>query len=106
MCLLPFLANLNIDCRKAAAPNNGAAAFFFSTNFSVLRHIVPLFEEKPLAGNASKKAEPLKGSSAAAMAKNVADGGKTANFAETRKKLVFGENFFSKNALFACVQTG
>ena len=40
------------------------------------------------------------------MAKNVADGGKTANFAETRKKLVFGENFFSKNALFACVQTG
>ena len=56
MCLLPFLANLNIDCRKAAAPNNGAAAFFLSTNFSVLRHIVPLFEEKPLAGNASKKA--------------------------------------------------
>ena len=53
---LPFLANLNIGFRKAAAPNNGAAAFFYSTNSSVLRHIVPLFEETLLAGNASKKA--------------------------------------------------
>ena len=106
MYFLQHQPNLNLEYFKAAAPNNGAAAFFFSTDFSVLRHIVSLFEEKPLAGNASKKALPLKGSIAAAMAKNVADGGKTANFAETRKKLVFGENFFSKNALFACVQTG
>lgn len=49
-------SNLNIEYFKAATPDTGAAAFFFSTNFSVLRHIVSLFEEKPLAGNASKKA--------------------------------------------------
>lgn len=37
MRLLPILANLNIGCRKAAAPNKGAAAFFRSTEFFVLR---------------------------------------------------------------------
>ena len=56
MRLLPLLANLNNGCRKAAAPNNGVAAFFYSTNSSVLRHIVPLFEENLFTGNASKKA--------------------------------------------------
>ena len=56
MCLLPILANLNIGCRKAAAPNKGVAAFFRSTEFSVLRHIAPLFKNYLIAENASKKA--------------------------------------------------
>ena len=36
--LLPILANLNIGCRKAAAPSKGAAALFCSTKFFALRH--------------------------------------------------------------------
>ena len=53
---LPFLANLNIGFRKAAAPNNGAAAFFFSTNYYAFHHIMPFFEGRLFAANASKKA--------------------------------------------------
>ena len=71
MCLLPFLANLNIDCRKAAAPNNGAAAFFFSTNYSDLHHISPFFGDKNFAGYPSKKAKLRNGDFALAMAKKV-----------------------------------
>ena len=56
MRLLLILANLNIGCRKAAAPNKGVAAFFRSTEFSVLRHIAPLFKNHLFAENASKKA--------------------------------------------------
>lgn len=53
---LPFLEKMNTYFRKAAAPNNGVAAFFFSTNSSVLRHIMPFFEGGLFAANASKKA--------------------------------------------------
>lgn len=52
---LPLLANLNNGCRKAAAPNNGVAAFFYSTAFYAFRHTMPLFEESLFAGNTSKK---------------------------------------------------
>lgn len=48
MISLPILANLNIGYRKAAAPNKGAAAFFYSTDFYDLHCTV-------LAGIASKK---------------------------------------------------
>ena len=71
MRLLPFLANLNNGCRKAAAPNNGAAAFFFSTNYSGLHHISPFFEDENFAGYPSKKAKLRNGDFALAMAKKV-----------------------------------
>ena len=67
-----LLANLNNGCRKAAAPNNGVASFFFSTNSSVLCHIMPFFEESLSAGNASKKAMHVIGPGLRVMAKNVA----------------------------------
>ena len=47
---LPSLANLNTCFRKAAAPNNGAAAFFFSTHYSVLHHVSPFFGDENFAG--------------------------------------------------------
>ncbi len=56
MHFLPVLAKMNIGCRKAAAPNKGAAAFFCSTEFFLLRHIAPLFKNHFFAVNASKKA--------------------------------------------------
>lgn len=62
MISLPILANLNIGYRKAAAPNKGAAAFFYSTDFYDLHCTV-------LAGIASKKALPLKRTTVPAMAK-------------------------------------
>lgn len=72
MRLLPFLEKLNTYFRKAAAPNNGVAAFFFSTNSSVLRHIMPFFEGGLFAANASKKALQGIGHGLHVMAKNVA----------------------------------
>ena len=68
---LPSLANLNICVRKAAAPNNGAAAFFFSTNYSDLHHISPFFGDKNFAGYPSKKAKLRNGDFSLAMAKKV-----------------------------------
>ena len=56
MRLLLILANLNIGCRKAAAPNKGAAAFLCSTFFCVLRHAVQPFENWLCIGDTSKKA--------------------------------------------------
>ena len=56
MRLLPILANLNIGCRKAAAPNKGAAAFFCSTVFYIFRHAVQPFENWLYIGDTSKKA--------------------------------------------------
>ena len=71
MRLLPLLANLNICFRKAAAPNNGAAAFFFSTNYSVLHHVSPFFGDENFAGYPSKKAKLRNGDFSLAMAKKV-----------------------------------
>ena len=56
MRLLPILANLNIGCRKAAAPNKGAAAFFCSTVCCILRHAVQPFENWLYIADTSKKA--------------------------------------------------
>jgi len=69
---LPFLANLNICYRKAAAPNNGAAAFFFSTYLAVLRQNIPFFVCPGFEGAASKKAMLGIGCGLPVMAKNVA----------------------------------
>ena len=69
---LPLLANLNNGYRKAAAPNNGAAAFFYSTVFYIFRHTMPLFAESLFVGNASKKAMLGIGCGLPVMAKNVA----------------------------------
>ena len=67
----PFLEKLNTYFRKAAAPNNGAAAFFFSTNYSDLHHISPFFGDKNFAGYPSKKAKLRNGDFSLAMAKKV-----------------------------------
>ena len=56
MHFLPVLAKVNIGCRKAAAPNKGAAAFFCSTVFYILRHAVQPFENWLYIGDTSKKA--------------------------------------------------
>ena len=56
MNLLPNPANLNIGYGKAAAPDKGAAAFFCSTDFWVLRNDLPLFKSCLNVGKASKKA--------------------------------------------------
>ena len=56
MRLLLILANLNIGCRKAAAPNKGAAAFLYSTVFCILHHAIQLFKNCFYVGDASKKA--------------------------------------------------
>ena len=56
MRLLPILANLNIGCRKAAAPNKGAAVFLYSTVFCILRHAMQPFENWLYNGDTSKKA--------------------------------------------------
>ena len=72
MHLLPFLANLNIGFRKTAAPNNGAAAFFFSTNCYAFHHIMPFFEGRLFFANASKKDMQGIGHGLHVMAKYVA----------------------------------
>lgn len=72
MRLLPVLANLNIGYREAAAPNNGAAAFFFSTYLAVLRQNIPFFVCLGFEGAALKKAVLSIGRGLPVMAKNVA----------------------------------
>ena len=56
MCFVSVFTNQNTRWNKAAAPNNGAAALFYSTDFFVLCHTLPLFEKRAILGNASKKA--------------------------------------------------
>jgi|GEM_PF-6747837 len=72
MRLLLFMANLNTSFRKAAAPNNGVAAFFFSTNYNAFHYIMPFFEGGLFAANASKKAMQGIGHGLHVMAKYVA----------------------------------
>ena len=68
---LPFLEKLNTYFRKAAAPNYGAAAFFFSTYLAVLRQNIPFFVCPGFEGAASKKAKLRNGDFSLAMAKKV-----------------------------------
>ena len=86
MNLLPNPANLNIGYGKAAAPDKGAAAFFCSTDFWVLRNDLPLFESCHYVGNTSKKAWLLLGASAATMTKIVANWGYTFVFSAKSRK--------------------
>ena len=69
---LPFLEKLNTYFRKAAAPNYGTAAFFFSTYLAVLRQNIPFFVCPGFEGAASKKAMLGIGRGLPVMAKNVA----------------------------------
>ena len=55
MYFVSVFTNQNTRWNKAAAPNNGAAALFYSTDFFVLCHTLPLFEKRAILGNASKK---------------------------------------------------
>ena len=71
MYFLQHQPNLNLEYFKAAAPNNGAAAFFFSTNYSVLHHVSPFFGDENFAGYPSKKAKLRTGDFSLAMAKKV-----------------------------------
>ena len=64
-------SNLNIEYFKAATPDTGAAAFFFSTNYSVLHHVSPFFGDENFAGYPSKKAKLRNGDFSLAMAKKV-----------------------------------
>ena len=71
MKLLPVLANLNTGYKKVAAPSNGVAAFFFSTNLDMLRHESSLFSYVAVEEPKLKKAMRMIGYGVPSLSKNV-----------------------------------